>query len=143
MSGIETLKGALRGKSVAFVGRSGAGKSTLTNALLGQEAAKTGEVGKKSKQGKHTTVESRAYEWDENSFVIDTPGIRSLDLIEIGKEELPGYFDDLQEFATECRYRDCGHDGESESECGVKRALAEGKIQKSRYKLYLRLRSGA
>ncbi|MBU4246674.1 MAG: ribosome small subunit-dependent GTPase A, partial [Nanoarchaeota archaeon] len=135
--GIEELKKIISGKTVVFIGQSGVGKSSLINAVSGDIIAREGEVSKKTDRGKHTTTASTVYKWKENSYIIDTPGIRSFGIGNIPKNELQLYFPEFK--AYQCRYGNCLHNKEDARDCGVKRALAEGKIPKKRYDSYVRL----
>lgn len=135
--GIEELKKMISGKTAVFIGQSGVGKSSLINAIAGDMIAREGEVSKKTDKGKHTTTASTLYKWRENSYIIDTPGIRSFGIGNIPKKELRLYFPEFKAYV--CNYGNCMHNLESAKDCGVKRALAEGKIQKARYDSYLRL----
>ena len=137
--GIEELKKMISGKMAVFIGQSGVGKSSLINAIAGDVVAKEGEVSKKTDKGKHTTTASTLYKWKENSYIIDTPGIRSFGIENIPKGDLQLYFPEFKIYGAECRYGNCIHYNETESDCGVKRALAAGKIPKKRYDSYIRL----
>ena len=77
------------------------------------------------------------YEWAKGSYIVDTPGIRSLDFLEFSKEDIPLYFPDIVPFAANCRYRDCLHD--QETDCAVKDAVYAGGIPEMRYDTYIRL----
>ncbi|MGP1583134.1 MAG: ribosome small subunit-dependent GTPase A [Candidatus Altimarinota bacterium] len=135
--GIEELKEKIFGKNVVFVGKSGVGKSSLINTILQNHVTKTSSVSEKGGQGRHTTVSSKMHIWDENSYIIDTPGIRSLDFLEFSKEELPGYFSDFSDFMSGCQFADCSHT--HEKICGIKEAVKLGQIPKERYNTYIRL----
>ncbi|RAL55318.1 ribosome small subunit-dependent GTPase A [Candidatus Gracilibacteria bacterium GN02-873] len=135
--GIEELKEKIFGKNVVFVGKSGVGKSSLINTILQNHVTKTSSVSEKGGQGRHTTVSSKMHIWDENSYIIDTPGIRSLDFLEFSKEELPGYFSDFSDFMSGCQFADCSHT--HEKICGIKEAVKLGQIPKERYNAYIRL----
>ena len=136
-AGIDELMGALKGLTAVFVGASGVGKSSLVNALSEKDVTKTGELSKKSGRGRHTTSKSSLYDWAENSYIIDTPGIRSLGLDHIPKTELEGYFPEFESFREECKYANCSH--MHEPECGIKNAVKEGQITVPRYESYVRL----
>jgi len=137
--GIEELKGMLDSKTAVFVGHSGVGKSSLINAIIGKSYIKVGDVSEKTGKGKHTTTSSMLYKWNERSYIIDTPGIRSLAMWGISKEELRLYFPEFEEYRQECKYRDCIHLHEREEDCGIKRALISGNIPRQRYDSYIRI----
>lgn len=135
--GINELKEIIRNKVVVLVGNSGVGKSSLINAISLQSALKVGEVSQKSGKGKHTTTSSGLISWDNNSFIIDTPGIRSLEMMNLSKQELPLYFDEFLQYLNNCKFSDCIHD--AEEDCGVKIAVKNGLIDQQRYESYLKI----
>ena len=137
-NGINSLKSYLLGKRAIFVGHSGVGKSSLTNALMNTHQIKTGEVGEKSLRGRHTTTSSKFYFWSENSSIIDTPGIRALDVSAFDPSEIQYYFSEFAEHLN-CRYRTCNHINTKTCECGVKIAVEKGFITTSRYDSYVRI----
>lgn len=137
--GIDILKEHLNGKQAIFVGHSGVGKSSLTNALLDINDIKVGNVSNKSGKGRHTTTSSKYYKWNENSSIIDTPGIRSLDISDFSKEEIKSYFSEFNELDETCKYNDCMHNKEPIEQCAIKRAVENGLISKSRYDSYIRI----
>lgn len=138
-TGIEALKALLRNKQAIFVGNSGVGKSSLTNAIMSDDKIKTSRVGEKSKRGRHTTTTSKYYVWENNSSIIDTPGIRSLDVSSFRPIEIQAYFPEFNEWKQHCKYRDCLHYNEPCSECMVKQQVASGLINQERYNSYLRI----
>lgn len=135
-AGMDKLKDALRSKVVVFLGQSGVGKSSLLHEFVPIADIRTQEVSKKTGTGKHTTSVSKMYEWAPDSFIIDTPGIRSLGF-NIPKERLRTFFHEFDRPAQYCRFRDCMHD--KEEDCAVKDAVKEGAISKARYESYIRL----
>ncbi len=137
--GIENLKKLISNKVVVFIGHSGVGKSSLINAISGSLMAKEGEVSEKTGKGKHTTTSSVLYKWKENSFIIDTPGIRAFGMWGISKDELHLYFPEFDRYRTLCKYNNCLHNHEKETDCGVKQALSKGELSKNRYDSYVRL----
>jgi len=137
--GIEELKKLLSGKTVVFIGHSGVGKSSLINAISGNLIAKEGEVSEKTGKGKHTTTSSVLYKWKENSYIIDTPGIRAFGMWGISKDELHLYFPEFDKYKTLCKYDNCLHNLENENDCGVKQALSKGELSKNRYDSYVRI----
>ena len=134
--GIEALKKHIEGKMIVFVGNSGVGKSSLVNVILGAQL-ETKEVSSKTGKGKHTTTASCLYHWADDSYVIDTPGIRSLGVFHIDKLNLQGGFPEFWEYANECQYNDCSHS--HEPICGVRKAVEDGAINQYRYESYMRM----
>lgn len=137
--GIEILKTYIRGKTVVFLGQSGVGKSSLVSLILPDTDVAIGEVSEKTGKGQHTTTGSSLLRWDVGSYIIDTPGIRSLGLDQIPKEEIRFLFPEFQELSQGCRFSDCTH--ASEPGCAVKRALDEGlpSLNRYRYESYLKM----
>lgn len=125
------------GKTVAFLGSSGVGKSTLVNHLMGQDEVKTGEVRQDDSRGRHTTSYRELLLLPSGGAVIDTPGLRELQLWG-SEEDLEGSFSDVEELAEACRFRDCTH--ETEPGCAVQAAIEEGTLDLGRYQSYLKLR---
>lgn len=139
--GIQELKQHLKGKQAIFVGNSGVGKSSLTNAIMGDDEIKTSHVSAKSKRGRHTTTTSKYYVWDDDSSIIDTPGIRGLDISSFEPIEIQEYFLEFDLWKDKCKYRDCLHLNEPFESCAIKQGVASGLINKSRYESYLRIMS--
>lgn len=135
--GIDLLKESIRGKIVVLVGNSGVGKSSIINRVIPGLNVTTGEVSKKTGKGRHITSASQLYKWSSDSYVADTPGIRSLGIINIKKENLQFNFPEFVEFTHDCKFHDCTHS--HEPVCGVKKAVEDGKINKYRYESYLRM----
>ena len=134
--GIDALKNSMKGKVVVFVGNSGVGKSSLVNEILGTQL-ETKEVSSKTGKGKHTTTTSSLYCWAQDSYVIDTPGIRSLGVFHIDKLQLQWGFPEFADVTSECQYNDCSHS--HEPICGVRKAVEDGTINKYRYESYIRM----
>ena len=126
------------GKTAILLGSSGVGKSTLTNKLLGREAQETGEVRASDSTGKHTTVHRELFILPNGGILIDTPGIRELQLWGT-EEELDANFDDIAQLALKCKYTNCRHD--HEKGCAVHKALANGKLDKKHYANYLKMKA--
>jgi len=134
--GIEELNTFISGKQIALFGQSGVGKSTLLNALEPGINLKTAEISKKYNRGRHTTNFSLMVERNEGGRIIDTPGIRQIFLWDIDSWDLASWFRDFQPW-IECSFRRCLH--RNEPECGVIKAVNQGKIHEDRYESYLRI----
>src|SRR5574344_355866 len=136
-TGIEELKQILLNHQAILVGNSGVGKSSLANTLTNNNI-KVGEIGSKTKRGCHTTTSSKYYIWDDNSSIIDTPGIRSLDVSSFNINEIEEYFPEFNKFKN-CKYKDCLHYNESIKDCTIKQAVNNNLINKERYNSYIRI----
>lgn len=134
--GVDALVDLLKDKINVFSGPSGVGKSSLLNAIE-DFAVETGELSEKIKRGKHTTRHSELFEISNGGVIVDTPGFTSLSVSDIEGDRLGAYFAEFREPSNACRFDNCLHI--NEPECGVKTALADGKITKVRYDAYLYL----
>ncbi|MFC0216629.1 ribosome small subunit-dependent GTPase A [Paenibacillus chartarius] len=124
------------GQTVAFLGSSGVGKSTLINRLLGREAMETGVIRQSDGRGKHTTTHRELLPLPGGGLLIDTPGMRELQLW--GADEGFGTsFADIEELSGQCRFPDCRHD--REPGCAIQAALADGTLESGRYNSYIKL----
>ncbi|WP_370677948.1 ribosome small subunit-dependent GTPase A [Pleomorphomonas sp. PLEO] len=117
------------GRTVAFLGSSGVGKSTLVNALSGQMTAATGAVREDDARGRHTTTSRHLHILPEGYAVLDTPGMRELQLADAA-EGIAEVFSDLADLAAGCRFSDCRH--ENEPGCAVRAAIATGEVDEPR-----------
>ena len=125
------------GKTVAFLGSSGVGKSTMINALLGTERLKVNEVSELGSRGRHTTTSRELILLPGGGMVIDTPGMRELQVW--GDEEgLKQVFDDIVELALNCKFRDCSH--EKEPGCAVQEAIKNKTLDPKRLESFLKLK---
>jgi ribosome biogenesis GTPase / thiamine phosphate phosphatase len=138
--GIDELRGFLKGKTTAVAGPSGVGKSSILNAIDPGQRREVGAISEATGKGQHTTVGSRLYEIEDDTFVADTPGMRALAMHAIPVEHLDNYFVEFRPFLGHCFYHDCTH--LHEPGCAVKEALEYGKIGRERYESYVSLRSG-
>lgn len=132
--GIDELFDRLRGQTSALVGHSGVGKSSLLNALDGRLALRTAEV-RNSGTGRHTTTSSTLYDLGQETYVIDTPGVREFGLASLDRDALLMFFPELEGII--CHFRDCSHT--HEPKCGVAAEVEEGNIAPARYAMYKRL----
>ncbi len=126
------------GRTAAFIGSSGVGKSTIINRLLGNEAQSTLPVREHDDRGRHSTTSRQMFALSSGGLVIDTPGMRELQLWDI-ETGLSAAFDDLDEIAVQCRYRDCSH--QSEPGCAVRTAVEAGQLDPGRVTNFLKLRA--
>ena len=124
----------------ALAGQSAVGKSSIINALLGKEIAIIGDFSKKVMRGKQTTRLVELYDLGDNKYLADTAGFSKLseELLIINENELKDYYPDFINYAHMCKYKSCQHLGAKD--CGVVKAVNEGKISKIRYKNYKILR---
>ena len=137
--GIEKLRSYLSNKQAIFVGNSGVGKSSLTNAIMEEDEIKTSHVSEKSKRGRHTTTTSKYYVWNDNSSIIDTPGIRSLDVSAFDIKEIQDYFPEFEGWSERCKYKGCIHFVVPIEDCKVKQAVKLGIINPMRYESYIKI----
>jgi ribosome biogenesis GTPase len=136
--GLDALRERLAGQRTVLAGASGVGKSTLINALIPEADAATNTVREKDNRGRHTTSQARIYDVPhlDGGLIIDTPGIRELDL-GVTAEELPWYFPEIEAVAPNCKFRDCTHT--HEPGCAVQTAVEAGEIPPRRFESYLRM----
>ncbi len=142
--GLDALRAAIAGKTVAFTGNSGVGKSSVLNCLDLSFAIETGEVSEKLGRGRHTTRHVELYALGENTFAIDTPGFSSFDTERMElvlKENLQYAFPDFAPFLGKCRYHDCAH--LKEPGCAVLQAVQDGALEPTRHASYVRLYESA
>lgn len=137
--GIQELRECLKDKQAIFVGHSGVGKSSLVNAIMKDDTVLVGAIGEKSKRGRHTTTSSKYYKWDTNSAIIDTPGIRSLDINSFEIDRIQDYFDEIYLLKDQCKFSNCIHYEEDLKDCSVKQAVRDNLITKERYESYVKI----
>ena len=133
--GITQLQQMLQGKTTAVAGPSGVGKSSIINCLQKGKTMETGSISEKIERGKHTTRHSELITISNQTYIMDTPGFSSLSLFDLEKEDLKAYYPEFEPFEDRCKFLGCAHI--HEPVCGVKDAVAEGKIHKIRYENYV------
>ncbi len=124
------------GKTGALLGSSGVGKSTIINRLVGRDVQKTKEIRESDSKGRHATTHRELVFLPNGGFLIDTPGMRELQLWDVG-DAVSETFDDIEALAGECRFSDCRH--RDEPKCAVKAAVVEGRVPAARLASYLKL----
>lgn len=134
--GMEALKNKMKGKASVFSGQSGVGKSSLINFLTGLQLS-IGELAKKTQKGSHTTSSARLIRLPFGGWCIDTPGIRSLGLWELKREDLDNYFPEIYSLSFECKFPNCTHS--HEPHCAIQKAVTEGKLSQLRYDSHQKL----
>ncbi|MEO8231698.1 MAG: ribosome small subunit-dependent GTPase A [Ignavibacteriota bacterium] len=136
-TGFTNLKKYLKGKKNLFWGQSGVGKSSLLNLMYPNLNLKVGEISSYTSKGTHTTVTSVMIFVGDDTYIIDTPGVRGIDPFGIRKEDLGHYFKEFINFISKCRFNTCTH--HHEPGCAVINAVENGDISGERYDSYLRI----
>ena len=136
-AGLDRLRAVLRNRQTVFAGQSGVGKSSLLNAVDAGLVLRTGEVSDWNKKGKHTTRNAVLHELNFGGWVVDTPGIRQMELWDVIPAELEAYFVEFRPFVRFCKFPNCSH--LHESDCGVQAAVVRSLISSIRYESYRRL----
>lgn len=134
---LEELKKLLKGKTTAVAGPSGVGKSSLINQLQDAVCMETGTISEKIERGKHTTRHSEIIPLGEDAYIMDTPGFSSMDMPGFEKEDLWTCYPEFLSYEPYCKFQGCSHI--HEPDCGVKKALNDGKISRVRYDNYVLL----
>lgn len=138
--GIEAFRQLLDQKTTLLSGHSGVGKSSLVNAIAPNLNLRTNEVSTFANKGVHTTTFAEMFELAPDTYIIDTPGIKELGLVDMAKEEISHYFPEMRSRLNQCRFNNCLH--VNEPGCAVKAAVGAGDIAESRYMSYLSMLDG-
>jgi len=138
---VDLLRPFLSGHTSVLVGQSGMGKSTLTNALVPGANAPTREISEALDSGKHTTTHATLYRLDDQSVLIDSPGLQEFGLRHLSSNAIEYGFPELRLLLGKCRFRDCRHD--REPDCAVLAAVESGQISPRRYAVFRALRNEA
>lgn len=133
----EVLAGYLNpGKTIAFIGSSGVGKSTLINRIIGDERQATGAVREADSRGRHTTTHRELIPLPGGAILIDTPGMRELQVWG-DADDVDAAFKDIEQLASKCKFSDCNHEGEPG--CAVIAAIDDGELDEARLHNYHKL----
>ena len=132
---LEKVDVLLKDKVSVVSGNSGVGKSSLLNKISSDFKLRTSEISEAHEQGVHTTTFAEMFELPNGGFVIDTPGIRGLGIVDIKREELGNFFPEILRFKPKCKFNNCVH--VNEPKCAVKAAVDSGDISEERYNSYL------
>lgn len=133
-TGMDELAEVLCAGSSVLVGPSGVGKSSLLNAIEPSLGLRTGELSRKVRRGRHTTVSARIIPLECGGLVVDTPGFGDAEPWGVDPRELERCFPEFEPYLGHCRFQDCLHD--SEPDCAVRAAVEEGEIALQRYESY-------
>ncbi len=140
-SGVEDLRRYIgAGRTAAFLGSSGVGKSTLINALLGSARQVVGEVKADDRTGRHTTTQRELFLLPEGGMVIDTPGMREIQIWGTG-DDVQSAFHDIEALSRNCRFDDCAH--QLEPGCAVRQAVENGELSRARLDSFVKLQKEA
>jgi ribosome biogenesis GTPase len=137
---IEVLRKLTKDKTTLVSGHSGVGKSTLVNAMDNKLDLRVGEISDVHFKGKHTTTFAEMHPLSFGGFIIDTPGIKELGLVDMEKEEIADYFPEMRALRNSCKFNNCMHI--NEPKCAVLAAVENGEIAQSRYNSYLGIING-
>ncbi len=139
-TGIDILKQLTKDKTTLISGHSGVGKSTLINNMDSKLDLRVGQISDAHNKGKHTTTFAEMHILSYGGFIIDTPGIKELGLVDMQKEEISDYFSEMRAIRNNCKFNNCLH--LNEPKCAIIAAVEVGEIAVSRYNSYLGIMNG-
>lgn len=134
---LDTLENKLAAKKTLLAGQSGVGKSALIKCLAPNLDIKIGEISTYHTKGKHTTTFAQMFALQNDTYIIDTPGVKEFGLIDFHRHELSHYFPEMRQYLGDCKFNNCMH--ELEKSCAVKEALEAREISPERYQSYLNI----
>ena len=137
---MDILRQLTKDKTTLISGHSGVGKSTLVNAMDANLDLRVGEISDAHNKGKHTTTFAEMHILSYGGFIIDTPGIKELGLVDMAKEEISDYFPEMRAIRNKCKFNNCLH--LNEPKCAVIEAVENGEIAMTRYNSYLGIMNG-
>ena len=137
---LDMLRQLTKDKTTLIAGHSGVGKSTLINAMDANLDLRVGIISDAHNKGKHTTTFAEMHALSYGGYLIDTPGIKELGLVDMEKEEISDYFPEMRAIRNNCKFNNCLH--LNEPKCAVIAAVEKGEIAASRYNSYLGIMSG-
>jgi ribosome biogenesis GTPase / thiamine phosphate phosphatase len=133
---MQDVRKALQDNTTLIAGHSGVGKSTLLNKISPHIKQSVGDVSDFSEKGTHTTTFAEMFQLGNNTFVIDTPGVKEWGLVDMNKQEISDYFPEMREVRLKCKFQSkCIHI--NEPKCAVLDAVERGEIEITRYESYL------
>ncbi|MBL7862120.1 MAG: ribosome small subunit-dependent GTPase A [Cyclobacteriaceae bacterium] len=140
-SSVEPCMETLKNKVTLISGHSGVGKSTLLNRLSPRIKQPTGTISDYTEKGTHTTTFAEMFQLDENTFIIDTPGIKEWGLVDMEPQEISDYFPEMRDLRLSCKFgARCLH--LNEPKCAILEAVQKGFIAPSRYQSYYSMATG-
>lgn len=134
---VQKVYDVMKGKLNLIAGNSGVGKTTLINAIVPSLDLKTSEISEYHQAGKHTTTFSEIFALDNETYIIDSPGIKGFGIIDMDKAEVGLFFPEIFRISKECKFYNCTH--LHEPGCAVLQAVEEGNIGESRFRSYCKI----
>jgi len=137
---ISSVQRLISGRRSLIAGHSGVGKSTFLNRIAPHIKQRTAEISSYANKGVHTTTFAEMFEVAPGTFLIDTPGIKELGIMDMENNEIGHYFPEFRERLNQCKYNSCTHT--HEPQCAIREAVEKGEIAITRYQSYLSILSG-